>query len=141
MMVESIIQPKEPRGSGWSRGPEAPTQYTLGYPGRYWFHKTTGLVVISAVEVAKDPHDLDKGPEYHVSVSKRSHRRASSAECSFVIRAFGIQGAEEDNHVPFGIVRNFWLPVAENLIGHECPCKATEPAIVEDKGEYIWRAL
>jgi len=140
MKIESIIQPKEPRGNGWSRGPEVPGQYTLGYPGRYWFHKNTMLTVISAVEVASDPGDIDKGPEYHVSVSKRG-RRASTEDCAFVVRAFGIQGAEEDNHVPFGTVRNFWLPVAESLIGRECPCKATETAVVEDKGEYVWRPI
>ncbi len=26
------------------------------------------------------------------------------------------------------------------VIGQECKCKAFEPTIVEDKGDYIWRA-
>lgn len=48
-------------------------------------------------------------------------------------------GWEEDNHVPYGIARNFWRPLAENLVGIECKCKEEEPAIVEDKGDYVWR--
>lgn len=56
-----------------------------------------------------------------------------------VIRQFDMLGSEEDNHVPSGFVRNFFNPVAEHLIGIECPCKATEPTMVEDKGEFVWR--
>lgn len=51
----------------------------------------------------------------------------------------GLEGAEEDNHVPHGKVRNFWRPVAELLVGKECECKAEEPVIREDKGDFIWR--
>jgi len=56
-----------------------------------------------------------------------------------MIRQFDAEGAEEDNHVPYGFVRNFWLPVNQSLIGFECPCKATEPVMKENKGDYIWR--
>lgn len=30
-------------------------------------------------------------------------------------------------------------PVAENLIGLQCAGKESEPAIIEDKGDYVWR--
>lgn len=39
---------------------------------------------------------------------------------------------------PNGIVRNYWRPIAENL-SPVCHCVETEPKIVEDKGDYIWR--
>jgi hypothetical protein len=45
------------------------------------------------------------------------------------------------NHVPSGRVRNFWRPVADHLSGYECPCVADEPAIREDKGDYVWRGI
>ena len=47
----------------------------------------------------------------------------------------------EDNHVPGGFVRNFWRPVADRFSGYECACVATEPAIVEDKGDFVWRGI
>jgi hypothetical protein len=30
--------------------------------------------------------------------------------------------------------------VADHLSGYECPCQETEPAIREDKGDFVWRA-
>ena len=64
-----------------------------------------------------------------------------TATTGFESNAFGMTDAEEDNHVPGGFVRNYWLSVAENLIGHECQCKTTEPAIKEDKGDFVWRGV
>lgn len=138
-MIQSIIRPKRPTGSGWAEMGQAPAFVTNGFEGYYWAH-TSGLLVISAVEVAHDPGDIDKGPEYHISISKHGGR-CDSNEARFVLEAFGMLDADEDNHVPFGKVRNFWRPVAEPLIGHECACKDEEPAIKEDKGDYIWRGI
>lgn len=140
MESPSVIPPKKPSGAGWVYGGAAPLVATMGYEGHYWRYPDRGLLVISAVEVAHDPHDIAKGPEYHVSVSKGSGR-CDRNEARFVRKAFGMEDAEEDNHVPHGRVRNFWLPVAERLIGHECRCKAEEPAIVEDQGDYVWRGV
>jgi hypothetical protein len=137
-MIQSIIQPKSPNGLGWKRMPDPPAWSTLGFAGTAWLHVDRLLYVISAVEVASDKNDIDKGPEYHISISKNGVR-CDSNEANFVRDAFGMLDAEEDNHVPFGKVRNFWKPVAENLIGHECACKDSENAIVEDKGDYVWR--
>lgn len=141
MTFNSIIKPKAPAGHGWSYVGLVDPTFTNGYEGVAWRHVSQNLFVISALEVVYD-EGIDKGPEYHVSISKQKHgrpRRCSSNEASFVIDAFGMDGAEEDNHVPYGVVRNFWLPVAESLIGMECPCKAEEPAIIEDKGDFVWR--
>jgi hypothetical protein len=143
-MSESIIKPLRPAGHLW-RGPiPLPPQITLGYEGYAWQNTEHNLQVFSCVEVAQDKDGISRGPEYHVSISKRigggNPTRASTAEVSWVLHQFGdMSGWEEDNHVPGGVVRNFWRPVAEPLIGMECACKADEPAMVEDKGEYVWR--
>lgn len=129
-----------PRGSGWR---EVPQRHMLGYPCRAFFHDKTYLAVLSAVEVADDGK-IDKGVEYHISISKQviglRTQRCTSDEAKWVLDQFGLEGAEEDNHVPSGMVRNFWRPVANSLVGLECECKAEEPAIVEDKGDFTWRA-
>lgn len=139
-MTLSIIAPKRPReGSGWHcLAVSLPPAVTLGFEAQAWQHKARGLRVISAVEVARDADGIDRGPEYHVSISREGHR-CSSADARTVLADFDMAGAEEDNHVPFGIVRNFWRPVADRFVGLECACKASEPAIVEDKGDYVWR--
>lgn len=143
--VPSIIQPKRPAAQhyGWVRLPPPPQWATLGFAGEAWTHLTSGLTVISAVEVAKDADGIDRGPEYHLSISYRasdgSTQRCSSNEANEVLRQFDLDGAEEDNHVPHGMVRNFWRPVADHLVGMECACKAQESAIRENKGDYVWR--
>lgn len=142
--ARSIVQPLAPNGADWV-AEENPVAALVksGYPHQMWMHKT-GLCVISAVEVTADLPP--KGPEYHISISKWSRRhpgpqRCSSAEARWVLREFQLDGAEEDNHVPNGVVRNFWRAVADPLVGLECWCKASEPAIVEDKGDFVWRPV
>lgn len=142
-----IIQPKRPIVAGWTKMPPPPAWVTLGYAGEAWYHEGTALGVISAVEVAKDADGIDRGPEYHISISKRVRNgtpsgataRCTSQEAAEVLRQFGLDGAEEDNHVPNGMVRNFWRPVADRFVGLECACKDQEPAIRQDKGDYVWR--
>lgn len=136
----SIIKPKRPVISGWVQEPAPPGWVSLGYECESWYHPASRLCVFSAVEVAKDADNIDRGPEYHISISKDGRRRCTRSEAIQVLKQFNLDGAEEDNHVPYGIVRNFWRPVAENLVGLECACKKDEPAIVEDKGDYVWRA-
>lgn len=140
--MESIIKPKSPKGAGWVCG--GPYNTGLGYECIRWFYPEESINVLSALEVASDPGDIDKGPEYHISISRYTQagpERLSRNATRFVLKAFGMEDADEDNHVPFGKVRNFWMPVNENLHGYVCPCKETEPAMVEDKGEYVWRGL
>lgn len=141
----SIIVPLAPKeGAGWERLPPPPAWVTLGFAGAQFYHRAACLMVISAVEVAQDADGIDRGPEYHLSISKRLPMRTvrcSSSDARQVLRDFGLDGAEEDNHVPNGIVRNFWRPVADRFVGLECACKDAEPAIVEDKGDYTWRGV
>lgn len=141
--VQSIISVLRPKNPGWQEMSGA-QDYTLGYPSRAFWFLPRNLVVISAVETVKDLGQADKGPEYHISISKLERsgvKRCDSNEAKWVLDQFGLDGAEEDNHVPGGKVRNFWRTVATGLIGMECACKAEEPAMVEDKGDFVWRGV
>lgn len=139
--MAGVIKPKQPRGSGWHYGGPAPSFVMMGYEGHYWMFPGRCLLVISAVEVATDADGSSNGPEYHMSISRQSGARCTSNEAKWVLRQFDLEEAEEDNHVPSGLVRNFWRPVADRLVGKACPCKADEPAIREDKGDYVWRGF
>jgi len=112
-----------------------------GFPLRVFVHAESGIAVFSAVEVVNDSEG--KGPEYHVSISKAgpggTRVRCDSNDANWALAQLGVTGWDEDNHVPHGIVRNFWRTVAEPLIGKECSCKDTEPVIRENKGDFIWR--
>ncbi|WP_198320781.1 hypothetical protein [Azohydromonas aeria] len=139
----SIIQPKRPTGPGWRRATwwRCPPQLAeLGYPVEPWEHPASGLFALSAVEVAHDPGQPDLGPEYHLSITLNGGR-CTAADALFVLAAFGLSDATEDNHVPGGRARNFWRPVADKLSGHICHCQDEEPAMREDKGDYVWRGV
>lgn len=142
-MIESVIKPKRPHGIGWSRYREwkmPPELAALGFPTEAWTHTATGMFVLSAVEVTSEPGKPSLGPEYHLSISANG-QRCSSADAVWVLGQFDLVDALEDNHVPSGRVRNFWRPVADNLSGYECPCVDQEPAIREDKGDFVWRGI
>lgn len=130
-MSNIIIKPLVPQGNGWTE--ISTSAMNTDWPTRAFQYKE--LCVISAVEVP----DREIGFEYHISISKNGMQRCDSNAAKWVLKQFSLDGWEEDNHVPYGIVRNFWRPVAENLVGMECKCKEEEPAIVEDKGDYVWR--
>lgn len=134
----NVIQPKKPKGKAWTF--LGPINLDNRYDSFAWEHDS-GITVISAVEVAYDENDIEKGPEYHISISKGRNVRCDRNESKFVLKEFDMLDADEDNHVPNGFVRNYWKPVNENLIGHICPCKDTEPAIKENKGDFVWRGL
>ena len=143
-VVDSIIQPKRPTGRGWTRATWwqcPPGLAELDYPVESWEHKANWLFVLSAVEKVKpEPGEVDVGPEYHLSISAYG-ARCSTADAVWVLGQFDLADATEDNHVPSGVVRNFWRPVADNLSGFECPCQESEPAIREDKGDFVWRGV
>ena len=137
----SIIGCLRPRFPGWDEIPVNPRVLELGGVARMFLHARDAIAVISAVENVYDGR-VDKGAEYHLSISRQTPsgpRRCNSDTARWVLKQFGLEGAEEDNHVPGGVVRNFWRPVADRFVGLECECKAEEPAIVEDKGDFVWR--
>jgi len=139
----SLVTVRAPRLSGWREIPTdgMPARHA-GAPVRAFFHDESSLAVISAVEFIDDGK-VD-GPEYHVSISRQHRtlgtRRCSSNDARWVLKQFGIEEATEDNHVPHGLVRNFWRPVADPMVGRECLCVEGENAIKEDRGDFIWRA-
>lgn len=139
--IVSVVAVLAPKGQGWRELPTS-AKYSMGYPIRAFFHDESSLAVLSAVEVMADEN---KGPEYHLSISKQLRNlgtsRCDSNEAKWVLAQFGLESAEEDNHVPSGLVRNFWRTVAEPLIGLECSCKESEPAIRENKGDFTWRPI
>lgn len=142
-MIQSIIQPKRPTAVGWRqiRNVAHLPVAAEGYPFEVWAHDANGLGVISAVEVAAEQAGMPAlGPAYHLSVSAFGER-CSTADALWVLAQFDLLDALEDNHVPGGKARNFWRYVADNLSGIECPCVDDEPAIVEDKGDYVWRGV
>lgn len=140
-MLNSIIKPKRPTGPGWERFKDVSSLPIAkeGYPFEVWAHPVNRLSVISAVEVATEKPGMPAlGPAYHLSISNFG-KRCTSGDAVWVLGQFDLVDAKEDNHVPNGMARNFWRYVADNLSGIECPCVAGEPAIVEDKGDYVWR--
>jgi len=142
-MITSIIKPKRPTAPGWRRIRDVAHMpiAAMGYPFEVWAHDANGPGVISAVEVAAEQAGMQPlGPAYHLSVSAFG-QRCSSADAVWVLGQFDLVDAEEDNHVPNGKVRNFWRYVADHLSGIKCPCVEVEPAIVEDKGDFVWRGL
>lgn len=148
-MIDSIVKPKRPIGSGWARESSAALQAimhatAMATTSEAWHHGESGIQVFSAVEVAREPGQPNLGPEYHLSVSKRGGtgpRRTTAAEALWCLAQFDLVDAKEDNHVPSGTVRNFWRPVADRLSGYECPCADSEPAVREDKGDFVWRGV
>lgn len=94
----------------------------------------SGVTVISTRVVAKYPTGVGIGPQDHVSVSRRL-RRAPASDVLRALVAFGMVGAEEDNHHP-GIARHFWRSV-DPAHRVECECKSTE-GLVRDPDGYEW---
>ena len=134
--VISAIQPKKPSGPKWK---QVPYESMTGYPALMFFHKPSKILVISAVEVASDAPGEEPICSYHISMTRNGKRRTRPEETRFALRAFDMEDSNEDNHVPFGLARNFWRPVNDNMADHVCPCQDTEPAMVEDKGSFVWR--
>lgn len=144
-IFEAVIKPKLPIDLGWTREAPPPAVLSLGYPCAAWWHDANRLQVLSAVEVVSDPGQPSLGPEYHLSISAENvfgkKVRCSSADALWVLGQFDLTDAKEDNHVPSGIVRNFWRPVADPLSGFDCPCVDEEPSMPEDKGDFVWRGV
>lgn len=157
MNVRSVVQPLRPLKQASNRWFERPfsaaelaqlrRQHGTGdYPLERWLEYGSDITVLSAVEVAVDKDGHSNGPEYHLSISRATWpngrytpSRVDTNMAKWVLAEFGLDGAEEDNHVPHGVVRNFWRPVASGLVGKECPCKAEEVVIKEMKGDFVWR--
>lgn len=112
--------------------PKEGTWFLVGYVPQangFRYENSMGVIAISSI------HEVSGEPQYHVSFSHRG-QRIDQDWMAPLLKQWGIEDFEEDNHVPNGKVRNFWKPVAGPVI--ECPCKAVEEPHVE-KGGYVWR--
>lgn len=140
--VTSVIQSLKPKGENWMELPVSMPTMAESITATSWINRQYGFFVISAVEKADQGDGIDRGPEYHLSFTRRTSRgpeRVDTNEANWILKEFGLEGAEEDNHVPYGKARNFWRTVREDMVGLECACKDEEPKIRENKGDYIWR--
>jgi hypothetical protein len=90
--------------------------------------------VTSSVQIAEMPDGNGTGPQWLVSVSHHG-KRPKPHHVSRALRAFGMTGAEEDNHHS-GNARHFFL-VCDPSRRVACECKSTETVIVERDG-YRW---
>lgn len=94
-----------------------------------WYTNPFGVVACSTVEI------VNGRLEYHVSFSVNGDR-VPQGFMEALIRQWGLESFEEDNHVPNGKVRNFWHKVEGRQ--EACPCKENEKP-TEEVGGYVWR--
>lgn len=139
---QRIVSPLRPIGRGWSLWPVMYLQYEReAYASDRWYNRAHEVQVISAIESVSG--EGEPRHEYHLSISGLKYQsphihRCSASLARWVLKEFDFVDSVEDNHVPGGIVRNFWRPIAENR-SPVCHCTQTEPEILEDKGDYVWR--
>jgi hypothetical protein len=117
---------KVPAGTDWIPLGPAPGGGELWRSGR--------VLVTSELATMEYPTGGGQGPTWLVSVSAKG-RRPKPHELRRALRAFGMAGAEEDNHNP-GIARHFFLPVDPSK-RTDCECKTSEVTVVEADG-YRW---
>jgi hypothetical protein len=139
--IQSIVALPRPSGPGWEEITN--TQNLIGYPHslRGWWYLPRNLCVMIALEVVNEGHI--KRPKYHLAISSQPNsdviKRCDNNAARWVLKQFGFKEAREENQMPKDKIRNFWCPVADPNVGRECPCVADETAVVEDKGDYVWR--
>lgn len=119
----SMTSPLRPKDGSWVE--EGKCQHT----GAIMWKNVFNIVALSAVEVVQGKE------QYHLSFSE-SGRRISNGLMEAILRQWGAEKFEEDNHVPNGKVRNYWWIIGETL--QICPCVAVEEPHVEEGG-YVWR--
>lgn len=145
-MTTKILHALKPKNlSEWDRWPVRSNLAREAYDVGRWYHRRTSIQVVSAIEVVRE-EGREQRPEYHISISHADMRtgvvsRVNSNDARAILAMFDVSGWLEDNHAPSGKARNFWRPIAEPAVGVPCVCVDDEPAIVEDKGDYIWRGV
>jgi hypothetical protein len=92
------------------------------------------ILVLSELVDVEYPDGSGNGPQWLVSISARG-KRAKPKQLRRALRAFGMVGAEQDNHHP-GNVRNYWRPVDKSK-RVDCQCKTDETIVVDETG-YSW---
>lgn len=125
-------------------GSTARLRGALPYAIERWYNRSHQVQVVSSIENVQPEGGAEPRHEYHLSVSGLKNGavriyRVSDSRARWALRVFRFEGWFEDNHVPGGLVRNHWRPIADPLVGQVCVCVDTEPAIREMKGDYVWR--
>lgn len=145
--MEGLPQPKRPLMPGWIPRGRVRLPHLPGQTADGWLNRRAQLGVLSSVHVAEQnpPGSGVLAPHYHVSVvalpgvdpTPGNIRRsmaggrcvATDQELELVRAAFGMGGAEEDNHGE-GVARHLWLLCGRDR-EPECPCKQDEQRTVE----------
>lgn len=125
-----MITERLPRDSSW-------TQIDTGLPPGYAVTSASRwvsgpILVLSALENAEYPDGDGTGPQWHLSISNLG-KRPKPKHVRRALRAFGMAGAELDNHEP-GVAEHYWLPV-DPARRVDCQCKEDEDTIVEPDGK------
>lgn len=137
-----ILQPIRPTKGVWIQWEVSGALEQQCYAVERYYNQALEVQVITAIEALEQP-DRSTRFEYHISVTgcrAQTHRvyRCSDQTAKCALEMFGFTNYAEDNHVPGGLARNYWRPVVETQ-DPGCECFDTEPKIIEDKGDYIWR--
>ena len=121
---------KRPAPACWTKIPW-PGPRPAG-PASAW--RSGPLMVLSELAEAEYPDGDGVGPQWLISITAKG-KRAKPKQIRRALRAFGMVGAEEDNHHP-GNARSFWRPLDPSR-RVDCECKTDETIVVEDDG-YTW---
>ena len=126
-MIEPANKPpsRAPQGDGW-------TFLQFAAAGMAWQHRS-GICAISSTIWVNDEHEPELHWEWLVSFSVMGQSRVSDKRLKWVLKAWGMEEFEEDNH-ELGIARKFWLAI-EPRFRKPCPCK---DEIILTDGEYRW---
>ncbi len=131
-MRQVLPLPLRPSGPGWTLVRRV--KLATGHEADGWLNGDVGAACLSCVEIVEQnpPGSGIVAPHYHVSATHPFgpvRRACTDEEMERVRAAFGLAGAEEDNHGD-GIARHLWI-----LCGRErepaCPCKQDEQRTVE----------
>lgn len=124
-------QPKRPKDGDWTRVGDPRWEAKL--QGEMYV-SPLGIRVVSSVHIVENANKEGVGPHFHISISDNGERVAASIVPT-ILRQFGAEDFEEDNHAPMKKIRSFWRPIGGEPT--ECACKANEKPEVH--GDYVWR--
>lgn len=124
--------PKKPIDGNWNQLMDSDSDVDKLQGFRYV--SPLGVRVISSVHVVENSTGGGVSPHYHISISDNGER-CQQWVAMHVLKQFGAEDFEEDNHAPMKKIRSFWKPVDGPAT--ECPCKEETPPEID--GDYVWR--
>lgn len=125
---------KRPAGRDWREVPCSAALRAQAVCASAWV--SGPIRVLSELADAQSPVDPRSSTlQWHISITTNG-KRPKPHHLRRALRAFGMVGAEEDNHYP-GNARYFWLAV-DPTHRVRCECKESESTVVEPDG-YRWQ--